>query len=127
MDQGRVKDALAVFREALKSAPGDVGILNNLGVALRNEGDLAGSLVALQRCGEAHRDLGAVFRKQGKSEQAAVELKEAVRLLPDDPSIRYILAQILQKTGHSPEAAAQLQVPRRKINSKGIETSPIAT
>jgi Flp pilus assembly protein TadD len=54
------------------------------------------------------------LRKQGKFEEAAVELEEAVRLLPDDHSVRYILAQTLQRAGHSPEAAAQLQAAEKE-------------
>ena len=67
------------------------------------------------------------FANKASSSRPPWNTKEAVRPFPDDPSIGYILAQILQKTGHSAEAAAQLQAPRRKINSKGIEISPIAT
>jgi len=44
MDEGRVKEAAATFREALKSAPRDLETLNDLGVALRKTGDFAGSL-----------------------------------------------------------------------------------
>ena len=39
MDQGRFHEAVAAFREALKSAPHDSEILNDLGVALRKGGD----------------------------------------------------------------------------------------
>jgi Flp pilus assembly protein TadD len=47
MDHGRPKEA-AAFREALKSAPRDPEIFNDLGVALRKAGDFTGSLDALQ-------------------------------------------------------------------------------
>src|SRR5260370_36565278 len=57
MEQGRVKEAVATFREALQSAPRDAEILNDLGMALRTDGDLAGSLEALQSAVEVrHSD-----------------------------------------------------------------------
>jgi Flp pilus assembly protein TadD len=46
--------------------------------------------------------------------QASEEFEKAARLLPDDTSIRYLLAQTLQKMGRSPEAAAQLQAAEKE-------------
>src|SRR5260370_17042728 len=46
MDKGRVKEAVATFREALQSAQSDAEILNDLGMAIRNDGDLSVSLSA---------------------------------------------------------------------------------
>src|SRR6516225_313116 len=48
MEGGRVKEAIATFRQALSSAPRDFEILNDLGVALRKDGDLEGSLSSLR-------------------------------------------------------------------------------
>src|SRR6266404_3523557 len=56
MDQSRVKEAVATFREALQSAPHDAEILNDLGVALRKDGDFTGSLDALQSALKLRRD-----------------------------------------------------------------------
>ena len=46
MDHGRIKESVAAFRNALKSAPRDPEIFDDLGVALRKGGDLAGSFSA---------------------------------------------------------------------------------
>ena len=55
-----------------------------------------------------------MLRKQGHFEQAARQLEIAVRLLPDDSSTRYLLAQTFEKLGRSFEAEAQLQAVQKE-------------
>jgi Flp pilus assembly protein TadD len=50
---------------------------------------------------KSHSILGAVLARQGKLDQAAVELREALRIQPDSPVARENLAAVLQQLGQS--------------------------
>lgn len=49
MDRGRMEEAREKFQQAVKADPKNVDALNNLAILLRRQGDLSGSLSALQR------------------------------------------------------------------------------
>src|SRR5260370_37900443 len=89
MEQGRVKEAVATFREALQSAPRDVEILNDLGVALRKDGDLAGSLDALRAAlklrqddARIHSNLALTLRTMGRPNQPVPAIPNPPDLIP---------------------------------------------
>jgi Flp pilus assembly protein TadD len=44
LDQGRLKEAVDRFRQAIQSDPHNISAHNNLGVTLRRQGDFSGAL-----------------------------------------------------------------------------------
>jgi Flp pilus assembly protein TadD len=54
--------------------------------------------------GAAHRDLGLVLRDKGNIAGAIRELRRATELMPKDSSVRYMLSQTLRKAGDPQEA-----------------------
>ena len=82
LQAGRLDDAHAQLREALRLAP---------------EG------------AEAHSNMGTVLQFQGRLADATVHLREAVRLDPDDDRIRANLANALHGGGQTAEAERELR------------------
>lgn len=112
MDEGRVKEAAATFREALKSAPRDLETLNDLGVALRKTGDFAGSLEALQAAvslrpsdARIQSNLAVTLQAMGRPNQAAAAMKRACDLAPADFVLRRNLRIVLDNPKNVPGIA----------------------
>jgi tetratricopeptide (TPR) repeat protein len=83
--------AAAAFREAIARVPGMVAAHNNLGVALRLDGDETAAAAAFRRAVEiapnyaaAHANLGLVLRARGELEEALAALRRAASLDPDN-------------------------------------------
>lgn len=89
---GRLKEADALFRQAIAADPTVAAAYLGLGVTMQNGGDLAGAVgqyrLALEQDPEnveAMADLGQALDRQGESEEAITVLQEALRLAPGHP------------------------------------------
>ncbi len=69
--EGRLADAIALYRELLAAVPGDVGALGGLGAALRASGDTAGAVDILERACRDHPDEPALHNNLGNALAAA--------------------------------------------------------
>jgi protein O-mannosyl-transferase len=81
-DQGRLADAEAAYREAIRLDPAFAGARINLGIALA---------------------------MRGVADEAASQLSEAIRLDPGDASAHYNLGALLARQGRTTEAKAQFE------------------
>src|SRR5206468_643548 len=89
-EQGKVADAIALFRRALEIDPSDALSHNDLAAALQIAGDLD---EAARECriaislnpnyAEAYSNLGNILREQGLAEASIEPLRIAARLRPD--------------------------------------------
>jgi len=66
--------------------------------------------------GPARYNLGGLLRRQGRSEDAVVELREAARLMPRDADAHIELGLALRTLGDGPEALRALR--------RAIEVAP---
>jgi predicted O-linked N-acetylglucosamine transferase (SPINDLY family) len=96
--QGRIDEAIASLRRALDLKPDHGTAYPSLGRILLSlhrmdeaEALCRQVLASLPSRFEAHRDLGVVLAMQGRIPEAAVSCRNAVRLRPDDLSIRSAL------------------------------------
>jgi predicted O-linked N-acetylglucosamine transferase (SPINDLY family) len=95
--EGRFAEAADLCRAALAAGEAPE-LLNTLGVALRELGDLASAGAALERALalragfiEARYNLAAVRKDEGRTDEAVGLLREVVALRPDLPSARFAL------------------------------------
>jgi tetratricopeptide (TPR) repeat protein len=93
---GYWKDNISLYRHTLAVTNNNYIILNNLGIALAERGELEAAIHAYQealriwpKSATAHVNLGAALAGQGKFEEAISHYSEALRLKPD-----YALARI---------------------------------
>jgi tetratricopeptide (TPR) repeat protein len=117
------KDALDKFAEALKLRPDNVDALGGRGRALFELGRLDEAQAAFNEAlaaAQAQRGSGAISRTtaaaiyqfrgkiavaKGDLEQAATQYAEAVRIVPDDPQIRYEYGTVLARLAKMSEGA----------------------
>jgi Flp pilus assembly protein TadD len=102
--QRRFQEATKHFRSLTELQPGFAGGHYNFGLALLNLGDAAGAEKAFRRAvklsptnTKARSQLAYALLKQARTDrtrmgEAAVALREAARLVPSDPDLRFNLA-----------------------------------
>jgi len=93
LKQSDLEAAVASYRQALDVRPEYAMVYNNLGVALKRQGDLAGAEAAFSEAialgndptaaAYAHTNRGNLYRDQGDKERAIAEYEAALRLKPD--------------------------------------------
>jgi tetratricopeptide (TPR) repeat protein len=90
LDWGRVDEAIAACREALRLKSDEAGALSVLGDALREKGDLEGAIAAYREAmrlqpddANTRNNLGIAFARQGKLDEAIACCRETVRLKPN--------------------------------------------
>jgi len=91
--EGKVREAVESYREAIRRAPNHAGARANLGVALARSGDRRAALRAFQEAtelapgtGAGWNGLGAMRLATGDAAGAVGPLQQAMTLLPDDPN-----------------------------------------
>jgi tetratricopeptide (TPR) repeat protein len=120
-DKGRLDEAVAEYREALRLGLEDnAGAHNNLGVALRAKGDLDGAIAQYQRAirlkadsAEAHTNLGVALVDKGRLDEAIAECREAIRLKKDFAPAHYNLGSALHYKGDFDGAIAAFRAAIR--------------
>jgi tetratricopeptide (TPR) repeat protein len=111
VEQGKIREAVAHYAEALRIQPGSAMAHNNLGSALMRQGKIQ---EAVAHCTEAlriqpdsveaHNNLGSALMRQGKIQEAIANFTEALRISPDHPGVHYNLGVVLQGQGKIEEA-----------------------
>jgi Flp pilus assembly protein TadD len=95
---GRLEESESLFRRAAQLAPGPAEYLMDLGIVMKQRGDLTeaarmlqsaiGADVSLQR---AYLELSALYAKQGKTREAADVLNGYLRWNPQNILVRSTL------------------------------------
>lgn len=108
---GKYHDAITLYRVTLQQNPACWMANYNLGIALRNNGDLDGATEQYQRAietrpdyVEAHYNLGSVLIAKGDVPGALVHYKRAIEIKPDDPDSHNNYGSALRQTGRFDEA-----------------------
>ena len=96
------KDALPALQKATELLPDDAEAPNNLGLALKNLGQLDSAVASFRRAleikadyAEAHCNLGAALRELGQLEDAVASFGRALEIQPDFPAARINLGSTL--------------------------------
>lgn len=86
-NQGRDREAVSVYREAVRRSPGMVAAVESLGVALRRTGAAEEAVATLRRATEmapgratAWHELGLALYAQGKAAEAVRAIEKAIAL-----------------------------------------------
>jgi len=118
--EGFWHDEETLFTRCIEEFPENPAWHRSLGGLLLNRGDLAGAeleyrkvLAVAPHDGATLYDLGVVNWRKGRSEEAAAEISEGLRLMPEPPPDAYVfLAELYRRTGDqskSEEAIADAQ------------------
>ncbi|SRR5579875_24262 len=125
---GRLPDAVAEYRTALRIRPDYPEAYYSLGNALLRMGRLPEATAAFQSAvklapqyAEAHNNLGGVLLQSGRFADAIGEFQAALRIQPDFADARHNLANahnqfgnaLAQTAGHISEAIAEYQAALR--------------
>lgn len=120
---GRLPEAIAEFRTALRILPGYADAHYNLGNALAQMSGRLPEAIAEYRAalrvdpdyGRAHLNLGtALSQMPGHAPEAILELQAAVRLEPDSAEAHYDLGNLLaQSAGRAPDAISEYRAALR--------------
>ena len=112
-EQGKLDEAIAADREAIRLKPDYAEAHANLGNVLETQGKLVEAIAPYREAirlkpdlAATHYNLGTVFAAQGKLVEAIAAYREAIRLKPDDMSTHYNLGCVLAKQGKLDEAVA---------------------
>ena len=115
-DQGRLDEAAAAYRDALRRDPGFAEAHNNLGSVLgrqgRNEEALAEISKALELAPNlpgAHNNMGILLALRGDTDQAARHFETVIRLDPRDTTAHFNLGLSLMGRGQNAEAIPHLE------------------
>ena len=116
--EGKVDDAIAEFREAIRLAPDDASTIAASDACDQGKVDeaIAEFREALRLTPDdasTHRDLGFALRAQGKVDEATAEFREALRLTPDNGADRTAHGEALRAAGKLDEAIAELHAALR--------------
>jgi predicted Zn-dependent protease len=116
MAAGRYAEAAAVYRELVRSTPGNAGLLVNLGMALHLAGKDEDAIPPLEGALRLQPDsvpgnlfLGAARLGAGRGAASVAPLQKAVRLQPDNLDARSMLAEALLGLGRLAEAEPHLR------------------
>jgi protein O-GlcNAc transferase len=120
-DAGKLEEACALYREALRLAPHLARAHLNLGIALQALGDDDGAVARYQQAlvldpanPYAGYNFGKLRYERGAHGEAARLLRQALRSRPDFPEARVVLACALEAQGHMQAAATELEAVLRQ-------------
>ena len=110
--QGKLDEAIALYRAALLRDPNDALTYSNLGTALKAKGQLDEAIVQYRRAldlapndADSHYNLGNALMAQGKLVDAASQFREALSIEPALAEAHLNLGNALTTLGQSDEAA----------------------
>jgi tetratricopeptide (TPR) repeat protein len=105
-DQNRLDEAIAECHKAIALDPDFGNPYNDIGVYLIEREDLDGAIPWLEKAKRARRyeprhfpymNLGRIYLRRGKWQEALCELEAAARLAPGDPAARTLLHEVLAR------------------------------
>jgi Flp pilus assembly protein TadD len=110
-DQGKLKEAISHYTEAVRIKPDHAKAHYNLANAMASQGRLEQAIhhytEALQidpYLAEAHNNLGNVLESQGKLEEASGHYSEVLRIKPENAEAHYNLANAMASQGRLEQA-----------------------
>lgn len=110
---GRLEEAAAEYREAVRLAPNYLDAQNNLGTVYLQQGRLEEALAAFEQAvrvnsefAMGHYNLGVVQERLGRLLPARASYELAVGLDPEFVNAWFALGSLHQKEGRPPQAAA---------------------
>ena len=116
MEQGRIEEALAQYREFLRTDPADADGHNKLGVVLMRAGRFEEAVASFRRSVDLqpntpgpHDNLGVALMQAGRLDDAVASFQRAVALQPDSPKALNNLGTALMATGRFSGALVPLQ------------------
>jgi Flp pilus assembly protein TadD len=128
---GRLAEAEQLYHEILRARPGHLGLTNNLGIVLKDQGKLEEAAATFRKVLAqnpndplAHINLGNVLRLQGALDEAAASYRRAIALKPDIPLAHANLGTALCESGRTEEGFASLR--RHAELAYGAAASPAA-
>jgi tetratricopeptide (TPR) repeat protein len=115
IDQGKPREAIAQYVEAVRINPRYADVRNNLGNAMLQQGQVEEAVAQYREAlrinpayTDAHYDLGNALVRQGKQEAAVAEYEEALRLNPYyADAVHTNLGNAFLQQGKPEEAIAQ--------------------
>jgi len=122
-DIAALEDKRKTLESGLVQSPDDVGLLNDLGVALTQLGRQADAIPRFERAVQlapdqmrVHSNFATALMGAGLWDRAVTEFREAVRLRPDNYVAQYALGTVLHRKGDDQSAVTELQ--------KAVKLSP---
>jgi tetratricopeptide (TPR) repeat protein len=113
---GDVKLAEQEWREALRLAPNDPSILNNLGLVYTNQGRYTEAVSSFHKAIELkpgdpnpHINLGIAYGKTDQNASAETEFRTALSLSPDNSQAHFKLGALFLSQGRRAEAMREYQ------------------
>jgi Flp pilus assembly protein TadD len=110
-DQGKLKDAISHYTEAVRIKPDFARAHYNMGIVLADQGKLEDAISHYTEAlridpylAEAHNNLGNVLESQRKLEDAISHYTEALRIKPENAEAHYNLANALASQGRLEQA-----------------------
>ena len=114
--QGKLEEAIAEYREALRLEPNFTEAHNNLANELVAQGKPEEAIPEFERAlqlepryPDAHNNLAVQLARQGRVAEAIQHWEEAIRLLPGYAEAEYNLALTLARQGRTDEAVQHFQ------------------
>jgi tetratricopeptide (TPR) repeat protein len=132
--QGKLDEAITVYREAIRQKPDDAAGHISLGAILcdKKHEYLAATAqfreaIRLQPDSAlAHLNLGVALRRQGKLDEAVAEQREAIRLEPNDAYNHFSLARTLEAGGRSDDVIVEYREMVRLQPGNGVYRNDLA-
>jgi predicted O-linked N-acetylglucosamine transferase (SPINDLY family) len=119
-DAGKLEEACALYREAVRLAPQSARAHLNLGIALQALGDDGGAVARYKQAlvldpanPYAGYNFGKLRYERGAHGEAERLLRQALRSRPDFPEARVVLACALEAQGNMQAAATELEAALR--------------
>jgi tetratricopeptide (TPR) repeat protein len=110
-DRGRIDEAIARYREALRLKPDNHRALTNLGVALGEKGRTDEAIARYRQAvliqpdyAYAHFCLAHALRRNGRLEEAIHHYRQALRIQPQSAPAHFYLADCLLRQAHPDQA-----------------------
>jgi Flp pilus assembly protein TadD len=112
----RLDEAIHWYRKSLELQPDNSTVLNNLGIALKAQGQLDAAITSYQQAisvrpnyVQAHSNLGNALKDQGNLDAAVSCYRQAISLKPGYAQAYSNLGNLLQSQGRLDEAVSILQ------------------
>jgi len=124
--EGKLGEAVAAYRAAIRLKPDYAEVYNNLGLALERQGQIADAAIAYAEgirlrptYPQMHANLARVLDQQGKPAEAVAAYLEALRLAPNHAEAHAGVGALLAEQGKLSEAASHLTEAIRLNPSDG--------
>jgi len=134
--EGKVKEAIALYEEALKFLGSDdpyiepAPIYYNIAMLLKQQGKVQEAMAQLQQAityeesASLRIEMAKLLKDQGKKKEAIEELKLAIDLAEQEPNVRNELAFLLREVGEK-KLAAEVEKKAKENPGGGLTVTPM--